>query len=163
MLDYFDIDWPSILKFDEENVNSTTNNFLDTVNSVLNKYDPLKKVNKYYLLIWITSVILKSIYIKNKLLKKFINKKHPQIKVVFHEQYKTYRNLLSTLMKQSKQIYYTKYFENNWNNNNTWKGIKALISIKNITSTVPHSNEFNNRTITNPTAMSNVFNNTLLL
>ena len=63
-------------------------------------------------------------------------------------------------MKQSKQIYYTKYFENNWNNiKNTWKGIKNIISIKNITTTVAHSIEFNNRTITDPTAMSNVFNN----
>ena len=63
-------------------------------------------------------------------------------------------------MKQSKQIYYTKYFKNNWNNiKNTWKVIKTIISIKNITTTVPHSIGFNNRTITDPTAMSNVFNN----
>ena len=61
-------------------------------------------------------------------------------KAVSHEQYKTYRNILSILMKQSKQIYYTKYFENNWNNiKNTWKGIKTIISIKNITTTVPPS------------------------
>ena len=164
MLDYFDIDWPNILKLYEKNVNLTTNNFLDTINSVLNKYAPLKRVNKYKLRFknkpWITSGIQKSIYIKNKLLKKFINKKDPQSKAIFHEQYKTYRNLLSTLMKQSKQNYYTKYFENNWNNiKNTWKGIKTIISIKNITATVPHSIEFNNKTITDPTAMSNVFNN----
>ena len=82
------------------------------------------------------------------------------MKVVFREQYKTYRNLLSTLVKQSKQIYYTKYFKNNWNNiKNTWKGIKIIISIKNITTTVPHSIEFNNRTISDPTATSNIFNN----
>ena len=63
-------------------------------------------------------------------------------------------------MKQSKQNYYTKYFENNWNNiKNTWKGIETIISIKNITATVPHSIEFNGTTITDPTAMSNVFNN----
>ena len=62
---------------------------------------------------WITSGIQKSIYIKNKLLNKCINKKDPHIKAVFHQLYKTYRNLLSTLMKQSKQIYYTKYFDNN--------------------------------------------------
>ena len=49
MLDYFDIDWPNILKLDEENVNSTTNNFLDTINSVLNKYALLKRANKYKL------------------------------------------------------------------------------------------------------------------
>ena len=106
-----------------------------------------------------TFCIQKSISIKNKLLKKFINKKDPQIKAECHEKYKKYRNLLSTLLKESKQIYYTKYFESNWNNRNTWKGIKTIISIKNITTTIPHSIEFNNRTITDPTTMSNVFNN----
>ena len=49
VLDYFDIDWPKILKFDEINVNAAINNFLDTINSVLNKYAPLKKVNTYRL------------------------------------------------------------------------------------------------------------------
>ena len=58
-------------------------------------------------------------------------------------------------MKESKQIYYTKYFENNLNNiKNTWKGIKT----KNVTTAVPHSIEFHNRTVTDFTAMSNVFN-----
>ena len=53
-----------------------------------------------------------------------------------------------------------KFFLNNCNNiKNTWKGITTIISIKNITITVPHSIEFNNRTITDPTAMSNVFDN----
>ena len=61
-------------------------------------------------------------------------------------------------MKESKQIYYTKYFESNWNNiRNTWNEIKTIISIKNITTTTPHSIEFNNRTITDPTAMSNAY------
>ena len=105
---------------------------------------------------WITFGIPKSTFIKNKLLQKSINKKDPQIKAEFHEIY----NLLSTLMKKSKQIYYTKYFESNWNNiRSTWKGIKTIISIKNITATFPHSIEFHNRNITDPTAMSNVFNN----
>ena len=37
--------------------------------------------------------------------------------------------------------------------------MKTIIPIKNITTTMPHSIEFNNRTIADPTAMSNVFNN----
>ena len=54
---------------------------------------------------------------------------------------------------------YTKYFENNWDNiKNTWFK-NNLISIKNITTTMPLSTEFSNRTITDPTTMSNVFNN----
>ena len=109
---------------------------------------------------WITSGIQIQNSIKNKLLKKFIKKKNPQIKSVFHEHYKTYRNLLSTLMKQSKQIYYIKYFENNWNNiKNNSTGTKTIISIKNVTTIVDHSIEFDNRTITDPTSMSNFFNN----
>ena len=48
---------------------------------------------------------------KNKLLKNFINKKDPILKEEFHTNYKKYRNLLSTLMKKSKQAYYEKYFE----------------------------------------------------
>ena len=53
---------------------------------------------------------------KKKLLTKFINKKDPILKEEFDTNYKKYRNLLSTLMKKSKQAYYDKYFETNWNN-----------------------------------------------
>ena len=49
MLDYFDIDWPSILKFGEKNVDTAKNNFFDAINFVPNKYAPLKRVNKYKL------------------------------------------------------------------------------------------------------------------
>ena len=42
-------------------------------------------------------------------------------------------------MKKSKQAYYDKYFERNWNNiKNTWKGIKSLISLKTVASSVPN-------------------------
>ena len=38
-------------------------------------------------------------------------------------------------MKKSKQAYYEKYFERNWNNiKNIWKGIKSLISLKTVAS-----------------------------
>ena len=41
-------------------------------------------------------------------------------------------------MKESKQIYYTKYFEITGITLKilTWKGIKIIISIKNVTATV---------------------------
>ena len=164
ILDYFDTYWSNLLNLNEKNVDLSTNNFLNAMNSLLNKYAPFKKISKYKLKFktkpWITFGIQKSIFVKNKLLKKFINKKDPQKKAECHEKYKKYRNLLSTLLKKSKQIYYTKYFESNWNNiRNTWKGIKTIISIKNITTTIPHSIEFNNRTITDPTTTSNIFNN----
>ena len=52
---------------------------------------------------------------KNSFLAKVtFNKKNPILKE-FHTNYKKYRNLVSTLMKKSKQAY-DKYFERNWNN-----------------------------------------------
>ena len=41
-------------------------------------------------------------------------------------------------MKKSKQAYYDRYFERNWNNiKNMWKGIKSLISLKTVASSIP--------------------------
>ena len=80
----------------------------------------------------------KFISVKNKLLTNFINKKDPVLKEEFRTKYKKYRNFLSTLMKKSKQGYYDKYFQRNWNNiKNKWKGIKSLISLKTVASHVP--------------------------
>ena len=41
------------------------------------------------------------------MLKRFINLKDPQTKDIFHEQYKDYRNMLSTLLKKPKEIIIT--------------------------------------------------------
>ena len=91
----------------------------------------------------------------------FINKKDPILKEEFHTNYKKYRNLLTTLMKKSKQGYYDKYFERNQNNiKNTWKGIKSLISLKTVAFRVPTVLSLDNGdTITNPYDIANTFNN----
>ena len=77
------------------------------MNSLLVRYAPLEKNSKYMLKFkakpWITFGIQKSISIKRKLLNKFISKKDLQVKAKFHEKYKTYRYLRSTLMMESKQ------------------------------------------------------------
>ena len=132
---------------------------------LLDTYAPLKRVNKYKMKFkskpWITLGLQKSISVKNKLLKNFINKKDPILKEEFHTNYKKYRTLLSTLMKKIKQAYYDKYFERNWNNTkNTWKRIKSLISLKTVASNVPTVLSLDNgKTITNPYDIANFFNN----
>ena len=109
-----------MLKIDELNVDSSTKICLDKINVLLDTYVPLKKIDKYKLKFkskpWITLGLQKSISVKNKLLTYFINKKDPILKEEFYTNYKKYRNLLSTLMKKSKQAYYDKYFERNLNN-----------------------------------------------
>ena len=165
ILDYFSVDWEDLLKTDELNADNSTRMYLDKINMLLDTYAPLKRVNKYKMKFkskpWITLGLQKSISMKNKLLKNFINKKDPILKEEFHTNYKKYRNLLSTLMKKSKQAYYDKYFERNWNNvQKTWKGIKSLISLKTVASNVPTVLSFDNgKIITNPYDVANTFNN----
>ena len=94
---------------------------------------------------WITLGLQKSISVINKLLTNYINKRDPVLKEEFHTKCKIHRNLLSTLMKKSKQDYYDKYFERNCNNiKNTWKGIKSLISLKFVASRAPTVLSLNN-------------------
>ena len=165
ILDYFSVDWEDLLKIDELNVDNSTKIYLDKINMLLDTYAPLKRINNYKLKFksksWITLGLQKSISVKNKLLTNFINKKDPILKEEFHTNYKKYRNLLSTLMKKSKQAYYDKYFERNWNNiKNTWKGIKSLISLKTVASNVPTVLSLDNGdTITSPNDIANTFNN----
>ena len=131
--------------------------------SILDTHAPLKKVNKYKLKFktkpWITPALQKSISFKDNLLKKFITAKDPQIKEKYKE-YKYYRNLLSTILKQSKTNYFNHYFESNWNSiKNTWKGIKSIITIKDFSTDIPKSLSVDGATISNPLAISNIFNN----
>ena len=147
------------MKIDEPNLDNSTKIYLDKINILLDTYAPLKKINKYKLKFkskpWITVGLQKSRTVKNKLLTNFINKKEPILKEEFH------RNVLSTLMKKSKQAYYDKNFERNWNNiKNTWKGIKSLISLKTVASNVPTVLSLDNGdTITSPYDTANTFNN----
>ena len=139
ILDYVSIDWKDLLKTDEIIVDNSTQIYLEKINFLLDTYALLKRIDKYKLRFksktWITLGLQKSISIKNKFLTKFVNTKHP---IKIHIEHKNYRNLLSTLMKKSKQAYYNKYFETNWNNiNNTRKGMKSLISLKTVTSSAP--------------------------
>ena len=97
-----------MLKIDELTADNSTKIYLDKIN-MLDTYAPLKKISKYKLKFkpkpWITLGLQKSIFVKNKLLTNFINKKDPLLKEECHTNYKKYRNLLSTLMKKSKQAY----------------------------------------------------------
>ena len=67
--------------------------------------------------------------------------------------------MLSTLLKRSKHSYFLKFFESNWNNmKNTRKGIKSLITLKDISTSVPRTLKHNNKTVTNPVEIANIFN-----
>ena len=104
--------------------------------------------------------VQKSISIKNKLFSDYINKKDLSQKTEVHFKYKSYRSMLSTLMKKSRQNYFTKFSENNLKNlKNTWKGIKIIISMRSSFSNTPTLLTFRNKNIDNPEGIANIFNN----
>ena len=102
---------------------------------------------------------LTKINICEKKITNFINKKDPVLKEEYHTSYRKCKNLLSTLMKKSKQAYYDKYFERK---GKKWKGIKSLSSLKTVASSVPTVLCIGNGdTITNPYDIVNTFNDYL--
>ena len=74
------------MKIDELNADNSTKMYLDKINKLLDTYAPLKRINRYKLKFkskpWITLGLglQKSISVKNKLLRNFINKEGPYTK-----------------------------------------------------------------------------------
>ena len=131
ILDYFSVDWNSLINNDKD-VNLSFNNLLKRINAILDNHVPLRKVTKKKLRFrsktWTTLSLQKSISIKNSLFAKFIKSNDINQKNEMHIRYNQYRNLISALLKRSKRLYFTRFFNDNLNNlKNTWKGIKNLI------------------------------------
>ena len=113
--DYLSIYWEYLLKIDKPNVDNSNQMYLEKINILLENYALLKRIDKQKLRFkskpWINLGLQKSIWIKNKLLPKFINAKDLIMKEETHIEYKNYRHLICTPKKKIKQAYYNKYFE----------------------------------------------------
>ena len=134
------------------------------MSNILDKHAPFKNITKYKLKFrtkpWITPALQKSIFIRNKIFKNYIKKKDITQKNELHNKYKIYRNLITALMRRSKQNYYYKYFESNLTNiKNTWKGIKSIFSMRRSSSITPTLLTFQNETTHNSKRIANIFNN----
>ena len=93
ILDYFAIDKPHISKLQNNDTNTSFQSFSESMNRILDKHAPLKRLSKYKLKFkterWITMVLQKSISIKNKLFSDYINKKDLSQKTELHIKYKS--------------------------------------------------------------------------
>ena len=73
------------------------------MSKIRDKHAPLKKPTKYELKLktkpWITTALRKSISIKSKFFKDYIDKKDLTKKSELRSKYKSYRNILFTMMK----------------------------------------------------------------
>ena len=89
-------------------------------------------------------------------------KRDISLKNQLHNNYKIYRNHISTLMKSTKQNYYTKYIESNKSNiKNTWKNINSIFSKRSSSLINSTLLTFQNRTTDNPKRIANIYNNHL--
>ena len=131
--------------------NVPTANFFETdFSNILDKHTPFKKITRYMLKfkskLWITTALQKFISIKNEVFKNFIRKKYINQKNELQNNYEIYQSLISTLMKRSKQTYYTKYFESNLTYiKNTWKDITSIIFMRSSSSITPTALTFQNK------------------
>ena len=123
------------MQIDKGNPNLSFHNYIEEVQKMISNHTPLCKTRKKELKFqnkpWITSGLQKSIVIKNKLFGKFTRSTNSIIKEKLHNDYKSYSNMISTLLKQSKKNYYDKYFKGINNMKNT------IISLQKITNDSP--------------------------
>ena len=120
----------------------------------------LKKGLKFLTKPWIKQGLQNSIKKKNNIYSKFVKCKNQKLKEFYHNNYKTYRNVSSTLLKRAKEKYFTKFFNENIKSmKKTWIGIKSLVPMKhknNNTSSIIRNDE---KSINDPIAIANSFNN----
>ena len=111
------------------------NQYLSQIDNLLDAHAPSKKFNKKELKFlttpWITQGLQNSIKKKNNMYSKFLKCKSKIRKEFHHNSYKNNRNLLSTLVKRTKEKYFTNFFNENIKDiKKTWKDIKTLVSMK---------------------------------
>ena len=157
------INWNSVFDESDLDPNICFDKFDSKMKVLLDRHLPTvrltKRQRKTQLKPWITSGIIKSICKRDFYFRKFLQAKNPEIKTQFHVQYKSYRNLIVTLCRQSKSNYFTKYFnQNSTNMRKIWLGVRNLISLKSTKSSNPISISTGNAVISDPDIVANSFN-----
>ena len=97
------INWNEALALSEENPNLPFKAFLDTVDRLIDKHSPKKRIPKTKHQTkskpWITPALSHSIKIKNRVYTQFCKASDPIKKRKFHELFKNYRNLTTILTR----------------------------------------------------------------
>ncbi len=111
-----EFDSAELLPHNTTDLDGKFQHFQNSVLKSINKHAPLKKLSNRQAKLrkkpWITSGILKSISMKNKLYKRFLKSKDK----FWYQRYKYYRDMLNRLIRKSKCNYFKDYFENCKNN-----------------------------------------------
>ena len=109
---------------------------------------------------WITSGILKSMAKRDIFHKDFTKEKDPLKKERLGSIYRSYRNLIVSLLRTAKKKYHTDYFEEHKQNmKKTWDGIRNLINVSKKSSTNINEIIHNNQSFTENKDKAKALNN----
>ena len=110
-------EWSSLLKLENRDPNYSFDMFYNKINFLLiDGHVPTRNLSKKQLKNnkpWITKEIRKSIVLRDKVLKKFINSKNIDVKNQLRVKYKHLRNAILNDIKISKFNYYKNFFNDN--------------------------------------------------
>ena len=83
------------------------NQYLSKIDSLLEIQAPIEKLNKKELKFltkpWVKQSLQNFIKKKNNIYSEFVKSKNQKLKEFYHNNYKTYRNILFTLLKRVKE------------------------------------------------------------
>ena len=141
------------------------NEYLSKIDSLLDTHAPFKKLNKKELKFvtkpWTTQGLQNSAKKKNNI-SKFVKCKNKIMKEFHHNNYKNYKNLLSTLLKRAKEKYFTNFFNETIKDiKKTWKRVKTLVSMKQKNNDTPSLITKDEKYINDTVSIANNFNNFL--
>ena len=151
----------SLFEDKSKNVNELYEGFVEAFTNLVDQFAPLRtatrKEKKLGLKPWITSDLIKSIRIKNKMFDRLHKNKGD---LVLTNQYKTFRNALRRKLKQAKLDYYHHLLNDNKGNaKKTWDVINELTNIKRRSNVQPSKLTLNNdNTVSEPQIIAEEFN-----
>ena len=107
---------------------------------------------------WITKPILAKIRYRDKLYSKIIRGKHSNSNLIYL--HKKFRNSVVKDVKANKSDYFKNYFLYKKNNmKKIWSGIRSIINISKVKADYIPSILESGKTVDNPCAIANIFNN----
>ena len=162
-IDFLNKKWDSILNLDIANASDSLSSFFKVLSDLIDRYVPTVQLSKKQLKLrskpWITSGILSSIRVRDRLLKSVIKTKTKTNRESFYAKYKVYRNRIVSLCQQSKKSYYSNYFYTNSNNiKKIWEGIRELTTSSSYNKK-PITLQLDDSISSDPGVVSETFNN----
>ena len=155
------IDWEAL--FYNKNCDDSFATFYNTLEELLDEMAPVRRLSTKEINLltrpWITNGILKSIKDRDRTHRNYLREKDDDKKKEIYQLYKTKRNLIKILIRQSKREYYVQFFEENRSDiKKTWEGIRNIVNISKKERVVPVQVNYKNETITGKKEIAQSFN-----